>query len=122
MVSGPLIEDIVLFLVLASRSFPWSALLIHITASDMWLFLVLKLPEVCCFLFFLPVARPIVDPFLLSVIAGLLAFLLIVLEWTQPSLPSPLRPICDLRVLNHFIKEAQDAEAAMVRETSMHDI
>lgn len=36
------------------------------------------------------------------------------LEWTQPSLPSPLRPICDLRVLNHFIKEAQDAEAAMV--------
>ncbi|TWW63326.1 erythropoietin isoform X1 [Takifugu flavidus] len=43
----------------------------------------------------------------------LLAFLLIVLEWTQPSLPSPLRPICDLRVLNHFIKEAQDAEAAM---------
>uniref|UniRef100_H3CEY7 Erythropoietin n=1 Tax=Tetraodon nigroviridis TaxID=99883 RepID=H3CEY7_TETNG len=44
---------------------------------------------------------------------GLLAFLLIVLEWTRPSLPSPLRPICDLRVLNHFIKEAQDAEAAM---------
>ncbi|XP_071334001.1 erythropoietin isoform X1 [Trachinotus anak] len=43
----------------------------------------------------------------------LLAFLLIVLEWTRPGLPSPLRPICDLRVLNHFIKEAQDAEAAM---------
>lgn len=52
--------------------------------------------------------------FLLSGIPGLLAFLLIVLEWTRPSLPSPLRPICDLRVLNHFIKEAQDAEAAMV--------
>lgn len=49
-----------------------------------------------------------------SGITVLLAFLLIVLEWTQPSLPSPLRPICDLRVLNHFIKEAQDAEAAMV--------
>lgn len=49
-----------------------------------------------------------------SGITGLLAFLLIMLEWTQPSLPSPLRPICDLRVLNHFIKEAQDAEAAMV--------
>lgn len=47
-------------------------------------------------------------------IVGLLAFLLIVLEWTRPSLPSPLRPICDLRVLNHFIKEAQDAEVAMV--------
>lgn len=44
----------------------------------------------------------------------MLAFLLIVMEWTRPSLPSPLRPICDLRVLNHFIKEAQDAEAAMV--------
>ncbi|XP_061664518.1 erythropoietin isoform X2 [Syngnathoides biaculeatus] len=44
---------------------------------------------------------------------GLLALLLMVLEWTCPSLPSPLRPICDLRVLNHFIKEAQDAEAAM---------
>ncbi|XP_044038747.1 erythropoietin isoform X2 [Siniperca chuatsi] len=44
---------------------------------------------------------------------GLLALLLIVLEWTRPGLPSPLRPICDLRVLNHFIKEAQDAEVAM---------
>ncbi|KAK7909382.1 hypothetical protein WMY93_014066 [Mugilogobius chulae] len=27
--------------------------------------------------------------------------------------PFPLKPICDLRVLNHFIKEARDAEAAM---------
>ncbi|XP_057710067.1 erythropoietin isoform X2 [Corythoichthys intestinalis] len=44
---------------------------------------------------------------------GLLALLLMVLEWTCPSLPSPLRPICDLRVLNHFIKEAQDAKVAM---------
>nr|XP_020476141.1 erythropoietin isoform X2 [Monopterus albus] len=44
---------------------------------------------------------------------GLLALLLIVLEWTRPGLPSPLRPICDLRVLNHFIKEARDAEVAM---------
>ncbi|XP_034532797.1 erythropoietin isoform X2 [Notolabrus celidotus] len=43
----------------------------------------------------------------------LLALLLIVLEWTQPGLPSPLRPICDLRVLDHFIKEARDAEVAM---------
>lgn len=51
---------------------------------------------------------------LVSGITGLLAFLLIVLEWTRPSLPSPLRPICDRRVLNPFIKEAQDAEAAMV--------
>ncbi|XP_026791810.1 erythropoietin isoform X2 [Pangasianodon hypophthalmus] len=45
--------------------------------------------------------------------AGLFALLLIVLEWIRPGLPSPLRPICDLRVLNHFIKEARDAEAAM---------
>ncbi|XP_068611967.1 erythropoietin [Brachionichthys hirsutus] len=44
---------------------------------------------------------------------GLLALLLIVLEWTPPGLPSPLRPICDLRVLDHFIKEARDAVAAM---------
>ncbi|XP_076021352.1 erythropoietin isoform X2 [Genypterus blacodes] len=43
----------------------------------------------------------------------LLALLLIVLEWTRPGLPSPLRPICDLRVLNHFIQEARDAETAM---------
>ncbi|KAM9718187.1 erythropoietin isoform 2-T2 [Menidia menidia] len=44
---------------------------------------------------------------------GLFALLLIVLEWTRPVLPSPLRPICDLRVLNHFIQEARDAEVAM---------
>ncbi|KAM6909517.1 erythropoietin isoform 2-T3 [Xenentodon cancila] len=44
---------------------------------------------------------------------GLFALLLIVLEWTRPGLPSPLRPICDLRVLNHFIQEAQDAEVTM---------
>ncbi|XP_007250217.2 erythropoietin isoform X2 [Astyanax mexicanus] len=45
--------------------------------------------------------------------SGLFALLLIVLEWTRPGLPSPLRPICDLRVLDHFIKEARDAEATM---------
>ncbi|XP_027895127.1 erythropoietin [Xiphophorus couchianus] len=44
---------------------------------------------------------------------GLFALLLLVLEWTRPGLPSPLRPICDLRVLNHFIQEARDAEVAM---------
>ncbi|KAM9836818.1 LOW QUALITY PROTEIN: erythropoietin [Aulostomus maculatus] len=43
----------------------------------------------------------------------LLALLLIALEWTRPGLPAPLKPICDLRVLNHFVKEARDAEAAM---------
>ncbi|XP_061091382.1 erythropoietin isoform X2 [Conger conger] len=44
---------------------------------------------------------------------GLIAVLLMVLEWTRPGLPSPLRPICDPRVLDHFIKEARDTEAAM---------
>ncbi|KAJ8246841.1 hypothetical protein GJAV_G00255980 [Gymnothorax javanicus] len=45
--------------------------------------------------------------------SGLIALLLIVLDWTRPGLPSPLRPICDLRVLDRFIKEARDTEAAM---------
>ncbi|KAI7814151.1 erythropoietin isoform X1 [Triplophysa rosa] len=45
--------------------------------------------------------------------SGLFVLLLMVLEWTHPGLSSPLRPICDLRVLDHFIKEAWDAEAAM---------
>lgn len=55
-----------------------------------------------------------------SMLAGLFALLLIVLEWTRPGLPSPLRPICDLRVLNHFIQEARDAEVAMVRGECLH--
>lgn len=55
-----------------------------------------------------------------SVPTGLLALLLIVLEWTRPGLPTPLRPICDLRVLDHFIQEARDAEVAMVRGKCMH--
>ncbi|XP_028812200.1 erythropoietin [Denticeps clupeoides] len=44
---------------------------------------------------------------------GIFALLLMVLEWAQPGLPSPLRPICDLRALDLFIKEAQKAEDAM---------
>ncbi|XP_037533838.1 erythropoietin [Nematolebias whitei] len=52
-------------------------------------------------------------PVLVCLCAGLFALLLIVLEWTRPGLLSPLRPICDLRVLNHFIQEARDAEVAM---------
>lgn len=51
--------------------------------------------------------------------SGLFALLLMVLEWTRPGLSSPLRPICDLRVLDHYIKEAWDAEAAMVRDMHM---
>lgn len=56
--------------------------------------------------------------FLLCV-SGLFALLLMVLDWTRPGLSSPLRPICDLRVLDHFIKEAWDAEAAVVRDMHM---
>lgn len=44
---------------------------------------------------------------------GLFALLLIMLELSRPGLLSPLRPICDLRVLNHFIKEARDTQVAM---------
>ncbi|XP_010901757.1 erythropoietin isoform X2 [Esox lucius] len=44
----------------------------------------------------------------------LLTLLLMLLEWTRPGRASPLRPICDLRVLKHFIEEAKDAEAAML--------
>ncbi|KAJ8337751.1 hypothetical protein SKAU_G00367170 [Synaphobranchus kaupii] len=46
-------------------------------------------------------------------ISRLIAVLLMLLEWTRPALPSPLRPICDLRVLDRFIKEARDTETAM---------
>ncbi|KAL4631122.1 erythropoietin-like isoform X2 [Arapaima gigas] len=45
--------------------------------------------------------------------SGLVAVLLMVLQWTRPGLPSPLRPICDPRVLDRFIKEARDIELAM---------
>ncbi|XP_030636766.1 erythropoietin [Chanos chanos] len=49
----------------------------------------------------------------MSYSSGLFALLLMVLEWTRLGLPSPLRPICDLRVIDQFIMEARDAEAAM---------
>lgn len=79
------------------------------------LFIGYFLTQISLFSFHSNVQQPVSDCLFVSVMAGLLALLLIVLEWTRPSLPSPLRPICDLRVLNHFIKEARDAEAAMVR-------
>lgn len=44
---------------------------------------------------------------------GLFAVLLMVLTLCSPGRLSPLRPICDLRVLTHFIQEARDAETAM---------
>ncbi|CAB1345323.1 unnamed protein product [Coregonus sp. 'balchen'] len=52
----------------------------------------------------------------LAKVKGLFALLLMLLEWTRPGLPSPMRPICDLRVLKHFIEEARDAQAAMALE------
>uniref|UniRef100_A0A8C9VD43 Erythropoietin n=1 Tax=Scleropages formosus TaxID=113540 RepID=A0A8C9VD43_SCLFO len=45
--------------------------------------------------------------------SGFVAVLLMVLQWTRLGLPSPLRPICDPRVLDRFIKEARDTEFAM---------
>ncbi|XP_034149325.1 erythropoietin [Esox lucius] len=36
-----------------------------------------------------------------------------VLQWAGQGIPSPVRPICDLRVLDHFIMEARDTETAL---------
>ncbi|XP_018607375.1 erythropoietin-like isoform X1 [Scleropages formosus] len=47
------------------------------------------------------------------VVIGLVAVLLIVLEWTRSGMPSVLKPVCDPRVLDRFIREAQDTEVAM---------
>uniref|UniRef100_A0A673KE25 Erythropoietin n=1 Tax=Sinocyclocheilus rhinocerous TaxID=307959 RepID=A0A673KE25_9TELE len=35
--------------------------------------------------------------------------------WLGGNQVSPLRPICDLRVLDHFVPEARDSEVIMVR-------
>ncbi|XP_036381350.1 erythropoietin-like [Megalops cyprinoides] len=45
--------------------------------------------------------------------SGLVSVLLMVLQWSGPGLASPLRPICDPRVLDRFIKEARDMESAV---------
>uniref|UniRef100_A0A3P8YBC3 Erythropoietin n=1 Tax=Esox lucius TaxID=8010 RepID=A0A3P8YBC3_ESOLU len=45
--------------------------------------------------------------------SGLLVVLLMVLQWAGQGIPSPVRPICDLRVLDHFIMEARDTETAL---------
>ncbi|XP_016326022.1 erythropoietin b isoform X2 [Sinocyclocheilus anshuiensis] len=42
-----------------------------------------------------------------------LVSVLIVFVWLGGNQVSPLRPICDLRVLEHFIREAQDSEVIM---------
>uniref|UniRef100_A0A671LZL2 Erythropoietin n=1 Tax=Sinocyclocheilus anshuiensis TaxID=1608454 RepID=A0A671LZL2_9TELE len=44
---------------------------------------------------------------------GGLVSVLIVFVWLGGNQVSPLRPICDLRVLEHFIREAQDSEVIM---------
>ncbi|KAJ8372261.1 hypothetical protein AAFF_G00291160 [Aldrovandia affinis] len=46
-------------------------------------------------------------------VSGLVAVVLMVLQWLGPSRTSPLRQICDLRVLDHFIKEARDTESTV---------
>uniref|UniRef100_A0A671LY02 Erythropoietin n=1 Tax=Sinocyclocheilus anshuiensis TaxID=1608454 RepID=A0A671LY02_9TELE len=48
------------------------------------------------------------------IFSGLVS-VLIVFVWLGGNQVSPLRPICDLRVLEHFIREAQDSEVIMVR-------
>ncbi|XP_067289338.1 erythropoietin b isoform X3 [Pseudorasbora parva] len=44
--------------------------------------------------------------------AGLVS-VLIVFVWLGGNQVSPLRPICDLRVLDHFVREARDSEVIM---------
>ncbi|XP_016410783.1 erythropoietin b isoform X1 [Sinocyclocheilus rhinocerous] len=42
-----------------------------------------------------------------------LVSVLIVFVWLGGNQVSPLRPICDLRVLEHFVREARDSEVIM---------
>ncbi|XP_052424133.1 erythropoietin b isoform X2 [Carassius gibelio] len=44
--------------------------------------------------------------------SGLVSILTVFL-WLGGNLVSPLRPICDLRVLDHFVREARDSEVIM---------
>ncbi|XP_028654108.2 erythropoietin isoform X2 [Erpetoichthys calabaricus] len=46
-------------------------------------------------------------------ISRFVALLLMILGYTKPGKSSPLRPICDIRVMDQYIKEAKDAENAM---------
>uniref|UniRef100_A0A673K1L2 Erythropoietin n=1 Tax=Sinocyclocheilus rhinocerous TaxID=307959 RepID=A0A673K1L2_9TELE len=48
----------------------------------------------------------------LFVCLGLVS-VLIVFVWLGGNQVSPLRPICDLRVLEHFVREARDSEVIM---------
>uniref|UniRef100_W5N7G5 Erythropoietin n=1 Tax=Lepisosteus oculatus TaxID=7918 RepID=W5N7G5_LEPOC len=51
--------------------------------------------------------------FLLSFAPGFFAVLLMILEYSRLGRPALLRPICDSRVLDRFIREARDTENAM---------
>ncbi|TRY99554.1 hypothetical protein DNTS_005749 [Danionella cerebrum] len=42
-----------------------------------------------------------------------MVWVLIVLLWLERNQVSPLHPICDLRVLDHFVREARDSEVIM---------
>ncbi|XP_029625479.1 erythropoietin isoform X2 [Salmo trutta] len=49
----------------------------------------------------------------MSSISGPVVVLLTVLQWAGRGLPSPVRPICDPRILDRFIMEARDTETAL---------
>ncbi|XP_057177505.1 erythropoietin b isoform X2 [Triplophysa rosa] len=42
-----------------------------------------------------------------------LVLVLMVFVWLRGDPVSPLRPICDLRILDHFVREARDSEVIM---------
>ncbi|XP_041094125.1 erythropoietin-like [Polyodon spathula] len=45
--------------------------------------------------------------------AGLFALLFVITGYTKPAKGVPLRPVCDPRVMDRFVKEARDAENAV---------
>lgn len=49
-----------------------------------------------------------------SVFSDLVSVLMVIV-WLGGDPVSPLRPICDLRILDHFVREARDSEVIMVR-------
>ncbi|XP_038820971.1 erythropoietin b isoform X2 [Salvelinus namaycush] len=55
----------------------------------------------------------------MSSISGPVVVLLMVLQWAGRGLPSPVRPICDPRVLDRFIMEARDTETALTGEQAL---
>ncbi|XP_041093283.1 erythropoietin-like [Polyodon spathula] len=47
-------------------------------------------------------------------ISRLFALLFVITGYTKPAKGVPLRPVCDPRVMDRFVKEARDAESAVV--------